>query len=112
MYIQTRENPMRKVLKKNVRAKNGTEIEAGTTVELEFPKEHHGMIVRMSAEGKTVAIRTVRMNKYFGTRLPSMKQLEKWTFDSVCKSVGGKTVEPDGWDCNGTPSWLLAMGLI
>lgn len=43
---------------------------------------------------------------------PSMKMLEKWTFDSVCKSVGGKDVEPDGYDANGYPSWLLVSGII
>lgn len=43
---------------------------------------------------------------------PGMRSLEKWTFDSVCKSVGGKTVEPDGYDINGYPSWLLVCGII
>ena len=43
---------------------------------------------------------------------PGMKSLEKWTYDSVCKSVGGKTVEPDGYDTEGYPSWLLVLGFI
>jgi len=44
--------------------------------------------------------------------LPSMRQLEEWTFDSVCESLLGETVEPDGYSSDGAPSWLLALGLI
>ena len=43
---------------------------------------------------------------------PGMRKLENWTNDGICKSVGGETVELDGWDSNGTPSWLLALGMI
>lgn len=43
---------------------------------------------------------------------PSIKSLEKWTSDSVCKSVFGNKVEPDGFGPEGEPSWLLAVGLI
>lgn len=42
---------------------------------------------------------------------PSMNQLEKWSYDSVCKAIDGTMVEPDG-EHDGVPSWLLAMGLI
>jgi hypothetical protein len=45
-------------------------------------------------------------------KTPSMKSLERWTEDSVCKSVFGAQVEPDGFGPHGEPSWLLAMGLI
>ena len=43
---------------------------------------------------------------------PSFKSLEKWSKDSVCKSVFGNKVEPDGFGPEGEPSWLLAVGLI
>ena len=45
-------------------------------------------------------------------KTPSMRQLERWTFDSVCESVAGEVVEPDGHDEHGSPSWLLALGMI
>jgi hypothetical protein len=32
--------------------------------------------------------------------------------DSVSQSVLGETVEPDGFDSDGSPSWLVALGLI
>jgi len=41
-----------------------------------------------------------------------MDEIEDAVCDSVCLSIGGETVEPDGWDSNGAPSWLLALGLI
>lgn len=60
------------------------------------------------------AIEKIKANGFLikQVREPSMKSLEKWTFDSVCKSVGGVNVEPDGFDHNGYPSWLLVKGLI
>lgn len=43
---------------------------------------------------------------------PSLKSLERWTMDSVCKSVFGAQVEPDGYGPLGDPSWLIALGMI
>lgn len=44
--------------------------------------------------------------------LPSMKQLDHWAYDSVCQSVTGDDVEPDGEGPDGAPSWLRALCLI
>jgi hypothetical protein len=52
----------------------------------------------------------VRVTSAF--RTPSMRRLEEWVCDSICESVAGDNVEPDGWDSNGSPSWLLALGMI
>ena len=43
---------------------------------------------------------------------PTMRCLEKWSDDSICKSVFGATCEPDGYGSHGEPSWMLALGLI
>jgi hypothetical protein len=43
---------------------------------------------------------------------PSLKTLERWSFDGVAKSLDGCRVEPDGTCIHGTPSWLLALGYI
>lgn len=103
---------MKKVLLIPAKAKSGAFLAAGTEVEVTFPKELGGRYVRMTAGDVSITGATLAMKRYFGTRIPSMKTLEKWVFDSVCKSVGGKDVEPDGWDCDGTPSWLLVIGVI
>lgn len=45
-------------------------------------------------------------------KLPSEKTLQRFMFDGVAESTAGNTVEPDGWDDEGSPSWLLALGMI
>jgi hypothetical protein len=52
--------------------------------------------------------------QYFKTlkRPPQPKTLRKWSQDSVCKSLLGHKVEPDGYDHHGAPSWSLVLGLI
>ncbi len=56
--------------------------------------------------------RELRMRFRSVLKNPSLASLERWTADSVCKSVFGATVEPDGYGPAGEPSWLLAMGMI
>lgn len=43
---------------------------------------------------------------------PSLKQLEYWSYDSVCEAVDGCMVEPDGHCEHGYPSWLMAEGIM
>lgn len=46
-------------------------------------------------------------------KAPTEKTLQNWIFDvSRPKSVNGKDVDPDGYTCDGYPSWLLALGMI
>ena len=88
-------------------------ITAGTSVEVVIEK---GFPTIMTIKGPefSVRCRSSNWNRYFSTnpKPPSDKMIEKWTYDSICKSLNGKTVEPDGWDSDGTPSWLLALGMI
>jgi hypothetical protein len=50
----------------------------------------------------------VRITSAF--KAPSMDGLEEMM--EVCESVCGENVEPDGWDHHGSPSWLLALGMV
>ena len=43
---------------------------------------------------------------------PPLETLNHWMWDSVCETLEGGTIEPDGWDHEGCPSWLLALNLI
>ena len=52
----------------------------------------------------------VRVTSAF--KAPSIATMQKWDNEGFCKSIGGKKVEPDGFDCDGTPSWMLALSLI
>lgn len=53
---------------------------------------------------------TVKITSAF--KQPTNASLEKWVDDCIAKSVSGKKVETDGWASDGSPSWLLALGLI
>ena len=43
---------------------------------------------------------------------PQFQEIEAWVYDSVCETLDGQTIEPDGIACNGCPSWLLALGIM
>ena len=45
-------------------------------------------------------------------KCPSLKTLQKYSFDSVVKALDGCKVAPDGTCRHGYPSWLLATGRI
>ena len=88
-------------------------IPAGTSVNVIIDKDNP---TKMTIEGNDISIKTrsSRWNNLFkkNGKIPSEKTIEKWVYDSVCKSLNGANVEPDGWDSNGSPSWLLALGMI
>ena len=48
-------------------------------------------------------------NEKFET--PDLEQIRYWVYDSVCETLEGDRIEPDGY-YNGCPSWLIALGLI
>jgi hypothetical protein len=48
----------------------------------------------------------------FSGVVPTMEDIQRWTFDGVCEAVDGCIVEPDGVCPHGYPSWLRALGLI
>ena len=43
---------------------------------------------------------------------PTEAQLQEWMLDSVAEAKDGCEVEPDGECEHGSPSWLIALGLI
>ena len=43
---------------------------------------------------------------------PTLKTLEKYSWDGVAKTVTGYRTEPDGIGIDGSPSWLLVIGII
>ena len=96
-------------LKTDVRFKDGTTFAAGTTVEISW--EQDGKI-HATIEGRSFNVSGRFLNKTKGFKVPSMKTLERWADDCICKTITGKTVEPDGYGCDGSPSWLLALRMI
>jgi hypothetical protein len=44
--------------------------------------------------------------------IPSINRLERMVSDCLAETVTGYQVEPDGHGPDGSPSWLLALGLM
>jgi hypothetical protein len=61
----------------------------------------------------SLRLHVTKLPSYFDAfERPDMDTLEEWMSDGGCESVMGEWVEPDGHDCYGSPSWLLAYGMI
>jgi len=43
---------------------------------------------------------------------PTTKTLEKYSWDGVAKTPTGHRTEPDGYGPDGSPSWLLVIGVV
>lgn len=107
------------VVKKDLTSKKGVSIRVGEVVEIKFDvkgkdgiREHHEFLPYYVSLNTSDGRRIVVPVKRSGLKLPSQRELEWWSFDSVAESVFGSDVEPDGWSYDGSPSWLLALGLI
>jgi len=65
-----------------------------------------------SDNGKKYFVKSVKLHKYFKEFVEFLpKDVEEAMSDGVCLSLTGENVEPDGWDSQGFPSLLLALGL-
>jgi hypothetical protein len=124
------ENKTRKAtVKKDILCKDGTKILAGTTGTLravlpgenpafaeKYPNRGYTTMAAFHPEGseRDYKIRMSNLPYYFkGFTKPSMRTLEKWTFDEANpKTPVGTVVEPDGVDPDGWPSWMLILGFL
>jgi hypothetical protein len=108
---------MKKHLQSTLRTKGGIELKQGTLVSLTFECDDNGhkrvdIIRAVSESGEAVNVPIRHWEMAFGIKRPSLKTLTKYTEEGISRSVFGKRVEPDGFDDEGSPSWLLAEGLI
>ena len=105
---------MKGTLKKELRLQSGRSFTVGEVFEIIPPTRNHPTtsFIVLDIE-KQLRIPTATLGKYFKEfDVITMRELEKGSFDSICKSMTGIDVEPDGWDEHGFPSMLLAMGMI
>ena len=104
---------MKTKLPVRVKAPNGVDVlvlPEGSTITKIFRSEKSGnYLCEIPHESRPEPYR-VRVQSAF--RAPTFATMEKWVNDGVARSVLGKRVEPDGHDENGSPSWLLVLGLI
>ncbi len=118
---------MNVTFRKDAKLKTGLVINYGTKATGKFVKvigsqtgtEYDSLEVTIPEGTEVSAGNVLDQDLVFTTRKfstffkpPTMKTLEKYSFDSVAKSVTGKRCEPDGYAEDGSPSWLLVLGMI
>ena len=103
-------------LNRDIRTKSGTEFKSGERVSVSWQqgKPSYTFIESVDNPGNKLVISTANVGKTLHgyPKAPGIKALEKWSDDGVAKSILGNRVEPDGWDHEGSPSWLLALSMI
>ncbi len=96
---------------KQINLKDGRKFPAGSTCQLSF--DGKTTLVQITIENDTFKVNCKSLPYYFTRfKLPSIRTLEKWTDEGMGKSLLGQTVELDGFDANGSPSWFLVFGLV
>ena len=100
-------------VKKLLRTKSGVEFNEGETVTIDSFEDSPSWIRARSGDKTIVTRAESAYEKFTGfIKQPSMKTLEKWSFDGFAKTIDGCRVEPDGICQHGMPSWLLALSYI
>ena len=97
---------MKVTTKKEIKLKTGEILPKGLNVTFLGEKSPSLCLV----QGNRAEPYKVRITSAF--KAPSMESLEEQSNDGICDSILGERVEPDGYDCYGSPSWMLALGLI
>lgn len=99
--------------KKEINFPNST-VPAGVSLEVFFTEKNPSKLYFQHASDNAKVISLVNAHKYFQgfNRMPSMRALEKYSFDGVAKTPTGHRTEPDGTGPDHSPSWLLVLGMI
>ena len=59
---------------------------------------------------ENLVFKTGKFRLFF--KAPTMRTIERWNDTGVAKTVTGKRTECDGYGPDGSPSWMLALGMI
>jgi len=101
---------MNYTLKTELKLKTGEIYSVGSPVTIKFDlrfAELHGL------RAEPIKIQASKLSFYVkGFKKPSLQTMERWMDDGIAKSITGKKCEPDGYGSDGSPSWLLVLGLI
>lgn len=99
--------------KKELKWKDGSVTPINTRVHIDFSNKLHGRIF-VTIGDKVYKTRVDTASKRFTgiTNPPQIWTMEKWSNDGIAKTVTGMKTEPDGFGLDGSPSWLLVIGVI
>jgi len=101
-------------LKREVKLKDGTVLPKGAQGSLRFNANAPRVVTVDFDTRPNTNLGVAGLYENFGRpfmKVPSMSSLSRMA-DGLSKSVTGKTVEPDGYGPDGSPSWLLVLGMI
>jgi len=111
-----------RVLKMDIKMKNGDVLPKGALVDMAFPRGKYDQcllaVKYVGPSGRDyhrepAVLSARRLESYVtGIKTPSISTLERWSNDAVALTPTGKRVEPDGVATDGSPSWLLVLGYI
>lgn len=112
--INFRSDGYKAKMKKDTRNKRGIEFKRGEDVVINWLEETPQMTYIIKQDGNRLRVKS-EWAYHFVTgvnKTPSINQMERWDNEGYSKSMLGKKVEPDGFDPNGSPSWMLVIGII
>lgn len=101
-------------LKREVKLKDGTVLPKGAQGSLRFNANAPRVVTVDFDMRPNTNLGVAGLYENFGRpfmKVPSMRTLTQMG-EGLSKSVTGKTVEPDGYGPDGSPSWLLVLGMI
>jgi hypothetical protein len=100
--------------KTEIKMKDGSVLAEGKKFSIRWEETSIGHRPRVKAYGSESEFKISNGTaiKMLGKKQPSISSLSRWDSNGNCKSIMGETVEPDGIDSYGSPSWLIVKGLI
>jgi hypothetical protein len=97
---------------KEIRFKDGHRILKGETLMINWPDPRKNPSrAEVLHKDRSLPAQSVPALGWIGLSCTE-KELAEAAMDSVCGTPSGATVEPDGVDSQGVPSWLMIHGLI
>lgn len=112
--IRFERNGIKAKMKRDAKTKKGVEFKKNEEVTLNWLEKmpEFTFIIKTSGERLRVNSKIAHALVTMVNAPPTERQFEKWSEDSRSKSMLGESVEPDGFDPHGSPSWMLVMGVI
>ena len=113
--------------RKDAKLKTGTVINYGTKATGKFVTiigeqtgtEYNAIEVTISEGTEVSAGNVLDQDLVFRTRKfstffqpPTVRTMHRWNDAGIARTVTGKKCEPDGYGPDGSPSWLLVLGMI
>lgn len=100
--------------KRELKWKDGSITPEGTPVHIDFWETRPGRIyVTIGQTVYQTGLTNKGHERFAGIgKVPGLRTLEKYSSEGVAKTVTGERTEPDGYGSDGSPSWMLVVGII